>query len=328
MRTELVIALTMSFSLLVLLFSSLVIAACGGPDFMDKTRIDGSVLRGTPVLTDDQLFGRTVFIAKNFSIDPTNPAKFIKFGLCSGVIIDDQHILTAAHCTANIKESRLIFTENVNQPLMLSQVYQIIDYRIPAAFKKAIAYELAKAIQPGPENQSHSYDVAVLKLDRPIPYAKFNANYFNEMDSLTSLTTHKKIEADALIAGYGRISDYNKLQEDPDYTAHQALTGTLMKAKLQLSLEELSQRTIIRNQKSSSGVCAGDSGAPLFTVRGEDLYLQAIAIATFKLKSEDLNNTYNACFGKSIYLNLDFFKNWISEAIRAMDKSKSNQQTN
>ena len=329
MRTDLEIVRIMTFRLLVLLFLSSVTAACGGPNFMDKTKIDGSVLRGTAVMPGDEIHGRTVYIAKNFSLDITDMRKFNKFGLCSGVLLSEQYVATAAHCTTNLDQSRIIFSEDVNQPLMMDQVYTIIDHRIPDAYKTSLMDEKLRDVNPGPNNRSHRYDIAILKLDRPIKGAKFSSTYFKEISAVKYITSIEttRFDSDAIVAGYGRISEYSRLQDDPRFKNEiqngnaPALNGTLMKANMTLSLAELSDRTINRSQRFSSGVCAGDSGGPLFTIRNGELYLQALAIATYKVKMEDPANVYNACYGESIYLNLDYLKTWMQEAIRMMEKT-------
>lgn len=298
---------------------------------MDKTRIDGSVLRGTAVMPGDQVHGRTVYIAKNFSLDITDMRKFNKFGLCSGVLLSEQYVATAAHCTTNLDQSRIIFSEDVNQPLMMDQVYTIIDHRIPDAYKTALMDEKIRGVTPGPDNRSHTYDLAILKLDRPVKGAKFSKSYFKEITTLKYLISvdTSRFDSEGIVAGYGRISEYSRLQDDPRFKNEMqkgnapALNGTLMKAKITLNLTELSDRTINRSQRFSSGVCTGDSGGPLFTIRNGEVYLQALAIATYKVRMEDPENTYNACYGESIYLNLDYLKTWMEEAIRMMEKTFS-----
>lgn len=318
----------MTLRLWVMLFLSVTITACGGPNFMDKTKIDGSILRGENVHRGDQLFGRTVYIAKNFSVDTSSLSQFKKFGLCTGVIIQERYIITAAHCTANIEQSRVIFTEDVNQPLTMDQIYGIKDYKIRVEYKDAIENETRKKVLPGPNNRSHRYDVAILQLDRPLTDPKYSKTYFQDINSATYLAQNKNRDSIvAYVAGYGRISEYNKIQDDPRFQQEiyvkrtPPLNGTLMKAKLTLNMTDLAQQTIMRNQRFSAGVCGGDSGAPLFTLRDDELYLQAIAIATFKVKEEDQNNLYNQCYGESMYLNLDYHKNWILKAIYNLEKS-------
>lgn len=304
------------------LFLIMTLTACGGADFMDKTKIDGSVLRGEAVVEGDQIFGRTVYIAKNFTIDPLNPKKFSNFGLCSGVILLERYVLTSAHCMQNIEDTRVIFTQDVNKPLSMNQVYKIKDFSVPTAYTQSVHDQKRKNVPMGPTNSSHHYDIAVLQLDRPIENAIFSETYFTDDNSITYVTQDpERFNPEAYVAGYGRISEYNQIQEDPLYRhGSPPLTGTLMKAKLSLNITELSQKTITRSQRFSSGVCGGDSGAPLFTIRNKKLYLQGLAIATFKVKIEDTANVYNQCYGESIYLNLDYLKSWISETIRIFEK--------
>lgn len=298
----------MKLSFQVLLFFILVIAAgCADPGFMDKTKMDGSILQGHPLLPTDELQGRAVFIAKNFSATQSseeNRVNVIKFGICTGVILDANHILTAAHCAGNSKTSRVILTDDVNKPVKLNQIYEIEKATLHPLYEKNLALEKKNRIPPGPTNLSKRYDLAILNLDRPIPLR-------TDLNFLLSISAKIKPSEtlSAQVTGFGRITDLNNSQS----TEYEFLNGKLLKAQVELLTTQLAKPIIMLNQRGTSGVCLGDSGAPLFIEHENKLYLQALAIATYKINSEDSENKYNQCYGNALYLNLDMHKKWIQK---------------
>jgi secreted trypsin-like serine protease len=163
----------MTLRLWATLFLLSVLASCGGPNFMDKTKIDGSILRGTPVTAKDEVYGRTVYIARNYAMDTSAPFRFQKFGLCTGVILHDRYILTAAHCASYYEKSRVIFTDDVNLPVFPDQVYRIKAVRIPDKYFKSKAREAESKVAPSPKDTSNRFDLAILQLEEPILAAKY-----------------------------------------------------------------------------------------------------------------------------------------------------------
>lgn len=276
---------------LLLFIASLAAVGCSDGNFIDKTRIDGSILMSEPVMEDDTLSGTTVYIAMNFESKPENPLGFKNFGFCTGVIIAPEYILTAAHCAQNYGNSKVIFTNDAKAVSSVDRIFTIIH-----TFQT----------RPYVEKMYNQHDIAILKLDRPLPAeAKYDTNYFTSQSSTEGAST-------AIALGYGRNTDLADTR-----TIETRLNGYLQKAEIAFTSQNSTDRIISIDQKNKTGICLGDSGGPLFIRKDDKIYLQAISIAGHKTKSDDPENKYNECHSKGIYLNLNPFRAWISSIINS-----------
>jgi secreted trypsin-like serine protease len=276
---------------------TLIISGCADPNFTDKTKIDNSILMGEFVESADPIAERTVLIAQNFEpADSELKTKAQYFGLCTGIVLNSTTVLTAAHCLKNIKTTKIIQTNNFfDQDITNKQTYDI---------KKVILHEsylIAKKKDPN----DFAHDIAIIQLNHSLTHTNFDTN-----ENLKKQTEPQLF--DAFIVGYGknrRKSDKN--EEIP-------LNGILEKAQVIITNDQLNEQFILINQNEKSGVCSGDSGGPLFISHERRYYLQGLAVAVTGADSDKNQIENSECNGTGLYLNLDFYKDWIAEQLTVL----------
>lgn len=266
----------------------LVISSCNDRNFLDRTKIDGSILMGQTVQSNDPVAEKTVLLAHNFEY---NGEKIQYFGLCTAVVLNKYTVLTAAHCVENYSNSKIILARNIHSMLILkNQVYEIKKVIIHDQYLKS------KVLS----SKDLSYDLAIVQLVRPMEHFNFEINNSDLVPTADFVQTNNSIDFNPLIAGFGR----NQIQISENET--KPINGILEKSFVTVDNDQYSERLISIDQNQKSGACFGDSGGPLFINREGALYLQGLAVA---FKSNEI------CRGQAIYLNLDFFKDWIKEKL-------------
>lgn len=283
--------------------------SCADPHFLDNTKLEGSILMGNSVDPKDPIAERTVLIAQNFEY-LKNEIQY--FGLCSGVILNSTTILTAAHCINDFKNSRVVTTNNAHSKnIQAQQIYQV---------KNVVIHE--NYLNPKYKKNNITYDIAILQLDRKIINMDYDSGYLISASTTQYLRNTNWPFLHPHIAGFGKNRTTESMNDSE--SALQPINGILEKAKVQISEEQYQNSAIIIDQKEKAGACTGDSGGPLFVRREERLYLQGIAVAVVTSQNEPSSINNNACNNQSYYLNLDFYKEWISQALTQLSIKKLN----
>jgi hypothetical protein len=152
-------------------------------------------------------------------------------GFCSGVVLTRMIILTAAHCVANVRDSRVYLP---GQPLLpLSRIATHPDFHADA-----------------PRTRSRSIDLALVEITEPLP-AEFAAPAFAGAQRYEVGTAFE-------IGGFG-VS-----REDDAKTS-----GALRVGYVALRAPLSSVLLWLEDPEHETGACTGDSGGPVFTGAGQ-----------------------------------------------------------
>ncbi len=282
----------------------LALTGCGDPQFLDKTRKDQSILNGKPVVAGDPLARRVVMIVQELDTTATEPAFF---GLCSGVLIDAQTVLTAAHCVtkANTKTRVIVDPKPRDSNLRNSpNVFTINSFRIHPHYLKGLNVKY-KNLQ---ELISYT-DLAVVFLNSATNL-EISADYNLQLDETSGLN-------DIVLAGFGKTSSL----KDTSAIAHSELSGQLNQAEAKISFQQMQSAYFSLDQFNGPGVCHGDSGSPVYVKnsRSDQLSLLAIAIDVFKTDASvdatrDPKGIYTTCASSGLFLNLAPHQDWITSS--------------
>lgn len=156
-------------------------------------------------------------------------------GFCSGVVIAQNVVLTAAHCVAKTDDTRVHFHEPAGQPMLK-----------PVAAVAVHPQYRAGAIK----TRERSIDLALVRTATPLP-ARFSP-------VAIETTPHVTPGMQFVIAGFGVA------REELAETAGVFRTGILA-ARTPLSGVLLWAED---PQKKGLGACSGDSGGPIFDMQG------------------------------------------------------------
>ncbi|KHD87783.1 MAG: protease [Bdellovibrio sp. ArHS] len=225
-----------------------------------------------------------------------------KESVCTGTLIDDDKVLTAAHCTQRFAGTTVIaFSNNVD--CVLNAPKRTLRMVVQRAIPDDYIYS---------KNTSwtnSSYDLAILKFRgglapgykvRELPSAGFQIN-----------------AADTLVmAGYGVTNENTK---DSGLLRFTTASGERISDRFHLALAnhviKIPQTLVLEQQ--DNGVCKGDSGGPLYAKTPQGLVLVGITSMGVDHRTKDEKNS-RVCHGVGIFTDLRDNLPWIREQLEAL----------
>lgn len=209
---------------------------------------------------------------------------------CTGTMIDQNIILTAAHCAMSPAQDLKIFFEVLNGiPRTVRQVNAVIVND---------KYNRAEANGKFQFSQERG-DIALLHFEGHAP-----AGYLPV--SIPQRTDQWLTAQDFLALGFGLTG----IKKD--------VPGRLRNKNLKAKMILANQSEFTVDQRASGGVCPGDSGGPAMVTRLGKLMVIGVASAIAFPRSATEND--ELCQFDAVYTNVAFYRDWIDQKIQLLNK--------
>ena len=282
-------------------------AACGqkADNTMATTaNTQNGIIGGTDVQAGEPIAKSTVLL----QFFTQNAKGEVSGGGCTGTLLRQDIVLTAAHCVPQAEEgsrvamvavfavSETLATKENVTPVTISFVH-------PSWGKETAKVEVDVAVKgveqkatQEDETDPNSNDFAILKLKTPAPAGYVPAKIL--MDETPLL----KEGVEVVIAGYGLNDDIKKTGD-----------GHLKKAKSHV-LALYGDSELVTDQSRGQSVCSGDSGGPAFLEVNGQLYLWGVAS-----RVGNPSNREAYCSGVAIHGRVVPQAQFIMKAIKTID---------
>jgi secreted trypsin-like serine protease len=234
------------------------------------------IFGGTAVQASDPAAQTTVFISGRSNLG---------YYFCSGSLIAEDIVVTAAHCVADGKQGsfRVIFSRVV--PLSWLTEKPTVSDSDPSV-RQVVGTIADPDFNMKASEDAH--DIAIIRIKGDLPAGYHAATL---LDSSTALTPGEEV----LLAGYGSTN--------PDI---QGKGGVLNQATVTVK-QAVGNTEIAVDQTQGKGGCWGDSGGPAFVQSGDELLLWGLTNRAFPQNER-------TCSHGAVYTRITDFSDFITQS--------------
>ncbi len=212
--------------------------------------------------------------------------------LCTGSMIADDIVLTAAHCLGDPKNIKIVFgADPVN--MGAEQITKLKTFVIHKNYNPKLIIRNDIALIQTEEKKPKNYQIARLPWE-----AQNLSNIF-------------KIKTSFTVMGYGTITGL-PTKDKTDLRG----SGTLRKTELNLTKFSLSQDVFYADQSQGRAVCFGDSGGPAFVDANTIVGMVSYNIIDDPSRPDTADE--DVCNYQSVFTNIMRYKTWILGGIKSI----------
>lgn len=207
--------------------------------------------------------------------------------LCTGSLLPNNLVLTAAHCIGQSPDSMYIFFDTkVGQNSIRRQVDKV---------------EISPYWESRQNMDQNTGDIALIHFAGTLPAGFKPATFL-------SATDRKLLQkgTEVVLAGFGIT---NGVTGDG--------AGTLRITKVKIENPSFSTSEITLNQKGGTGACHGDSGGPAYVVIKGHHYLWGVT-------SRGVDDANNDCSQYAAYTNALYYRTWLNRTANKLISSLVN----
>lgn len=211
--------------------------------------------------------------------------------ICSGAILNNQFVLTAAHCIDASENLALYFGTG----FVTNGKFNPGN----GPSRPVVEAQTPKFWQAGSNQSQNTGDIALIKFAGGLPPGFSPVSLLPDADVL-------KNGQNAMLVGYG-------VSSPQDGTG----AGILRRGHVSISKLDFSATEIALDQTQQNGACGGDSGGPAFVVVNNQTLLMGII-------SRSLNDPKNTCAQSVIATSVPMYTGWITETMNSMNAGDAN----